>query len=315
MEELNSRIIELKKDLKRKKKLKLMLNESKKELEIHKTKKTELNRILNEEEKDVEKLESFSATGLFYSILGSKEERLDKEKKEYLAAKLKYDECCNSIKYIELEIIKYKEKLKEYIGLDEEYANLIKEKQELILSKNDEKSQRLMTKLDKENDLEWNIKEVQEAIVAGNNLQIALRQLIQFLKSAQSWGTWDILGGGFLATAAKHSKIDKAKEQVYNVQRLIRELKKELLDVDVSMNIDINIGSFETFADYFFDGLIADWMVQSKINDSLTRVYNIDSDISSLLKTLTKESNDLENELFNIREEIKKLIEDELEDG
>lgn len=315
MEELNSRIIELKKDLKRKKKLKLMLNESKKELEIHKTKKTELNRILNEEEKDVEKLESFSATGLFYSILGSKEERLDKEKKEYLAAKLKYDECCNSIKYIELEIIKYKEKLKEYIGLDEEYANLIKEKQELILSKNDEKSQRLMTKLDKENDLEWDIKEVQEAIVAGNNLQIALRQLIQFLKSAQSWGTWDILGGGFLATAAKHSKIDKAKEQVYNVQRLIRELKKELLDVDVSMNIDINIGSFETFADYFFDGLIADWMVQSKINDSLTRVYNIDSDISSLLKTLTKESNDLENELFNIREEIKKLIEDELEDG
>lgn len=315
MEELNSRIIELKKDLKRKKKLKLKLNESKKELEIHKTKKTELNRILNEEEKDVEKLESFSATGLFYSILGSKEERLDKEKKEYLAAKLKYDECCNSIKYIELEIIKYKEKLKEYIGLDEEYANLIKEKQELILSKNDEKSQRLMTKLDKENDLEWNIKEVQEAIDAGNNLQIALRQLIQFLKSAQSWGTWDILGGGFLATAAKHSKIDKAKEQVYNVQRLIRELKKELLDVDVSMNIDINIGSFETFADYFFDGLIADWMVQSKINDSLTRVYNIDSDISSLLKILTKESNDLENELFNIREEIKKLIEDELEDG
>ncbi|MBW4829287.1 MAG: hypothetical protein KZY61_10075 [Clostridiaceae bacterium] len=315
MEELNSRIIELKKDLKRKKKLKLILNESKKELEIQKTKKTELSRILNEEEKDVEKLESFSATGLFYSILGSKEERLDKEKKEYLAAKLKYDECCNSIKYIELEIIKYKEKLKEYIGLDEEYANLIKEKQELILSKNDEKSQRLMTKLDKENDLEWNIKEMQEAIDAGNNLQIALRQLIQFLKSAQSWGTWDILGGGFLATAAKHSKIDKAKEQVYNVQRLIRELKKELLDVDVSMNIDINIGSFETFADYFFDGLIADWMVQSKINDSLTRVYNIDSDISSLLKTLTKESNDLENELFNIREEIKKLIEDELEDG
>lgn len=315
MEELNSRIIELKKDLKRKKKLKLILNESKKELEIQKTKKTELSRILNEEEKDVEKLESFSATGLFYSILGSKEERLDKEKKEYLAAKLKYDECCNSIKYIELEIIKYKEKLKEYIGLDEEYANLIKEKQELILSKNDEKSQRLMTKLDKENDLEWNIKEMQEAIDAGNNLQIALRQLIQFLKSAQSWGTWDILGGGFLATAAKHSKIDKAKEQVYNVQRLIRELKKELLDVDVSMNIDINIGSFETFADYFFDGLIADWMVQSKINDSLTRVYNIDSDISSLLKTLTKESNDLENELFNAREEIKKLIEDELEDG
>mgnify|MGYP001559106142 CR=1 FL=1 len=38
------------------------------------------------------------------------------------------------------------------------------------------------------------------------------------------------------------------------------------------MNIDINIGSFETFADYFFDGLISDWVVQSGIHELLEGV-------------------------------------------
>lgn len=310
-EEINNRLLKLREALKRKKKLELMLNQSKKELDTQKIKKNELNRILSKEEKDVKKLESLSITGLFYSVLGSKGEQLDKERQEYLAAKLKYDECCNSIKDIEAEIRMYTEELTKYIGLEEEYAILLKEKQELMLGKNDERSQRLMTNLNKVTDLEWDIKEAKEAISAGNNLQSALSQLIRSLESAQGWGTWDMLGGGLLATAAKHSKIDEAKEQVYNVQRLIRAFKKELSDVKMSTDIDINIGSFETFADYFFDGLISDWIVQSKINNSLDRIRSIDRDIGSVLNVLEKDLNKLYNELTSTQEYIKRLIEDE----
>lgn len=147
-----------------------MLNQSKKELDTRKIKKNELNRILSKEEKDVKKLESLSIAGLFYSVLGSKGEQLDKERQEYLAVKLKYDGCCNFIKDIETEIRMYTEELTKYIGLEEEYAKLLKEKQELILGKNDESSQRLMTNVNKAANLEWDIKEVKEAISAGNNL-------------------------------------------------------------------------------------------------------------------------------------------------
>lgn len=31
---------------------------------------------------------------------------------------------------------------------------------------------------------------------------------------------------------------------------------------------------FFTFADYFFDGIVADWLVQSKINDARRQVEN-----------------------------------------
>ena len=44
-------------------------------------------------------------------------------------------------------------------------------------------------------------------------------------------------------------------------------LPGELSDVDQLVGVDLNISDFLSFADYFFDGIIADWMVQSKIKD------------------------------------------------
>lgn len=307
--DLNKKLFEVKENLRRKQKVKLMLERSKEELEMLKSKNEEFVGILHKEKRDVEKLEALSLTGLFYSILRSKEEQLDKERQEYLAAKLKYDESCNSIKYIEEEISSYEEELRKYLGLDEEYKNLLKEKRYLILNKSDENSRKLADNLDGVTDLELNAKEINEAINAGNIAMKALKQLTDTLESARSWGQWDMFGGGLLATAAKHSRIDDAKRQVNEVQRLIRIFNKELLDVNISTDIKINIGSFDTFADYFFDGLISDWIVQSKINDSLNNVNNVSRNLNKTLSTLTKELHDLNLKLEGLQKEIHNLIE------
>ena len=36
--------------------------------------------------------------------------------------------------------------------------------------------------------------------------------------------------------------------------------------------LDIDVGGFLQFADYFFDGFVADWMVQSKIGKGRKQV-------------------------------------------
>ncbi len=307
--DLNKKLFEVKENLRRKQKVRLMLEQSKEELKMLKSKNEEFGRILHKEEKDVEKLEALSLTGLFYSILGSKEEQLDKERQEYLAAKLKYDESCNSIKYIEEEIKSYEEELRKYTGLDEEYKNLLKEKQYLIINNSDENSRKLADKLDRVTDIKLNVKEIKEAINAGNIAMKALKQLTDTLESARGWGQWDMFGGGLLATAAKHSRIDDAKKQVNEVQRLIRVFNKELLDVNIPTDIKINVDSFDTFADYFFDGLISDWIVQSKINDSLNNVYNVSRNLNRTLNTLTKDLHDLNLKLEGLQKEIHNLIE------
>ena len=54
-------------------------------------KSKKLEKILKKEENDVTKLEKLSLTGLFATILGNKEQKIKKERQEFLAAKLKYD--------------------------------------------------------------------------------------------------------------------------------------------------------------------------------------------------------------------------------
>lgn len=308
-EEINKKISETKEKLREKQRLEGIVAQIRESLKEQGNRKNELYDILNEEGKDVKKLESLSISELFYSILGSKEQQLEKERQEYLAAKLKYDECCNAVSILEKEVYSYEEKLSEYNNLDLDYDFLIKYKESLIMDVNDNISHNLIKLMDEASDYELELKEIKEAITAGDRAEKALRNVLKSLESASSWGRWDMVGGGFLATAAKHSKIDEAKEYLYQVQSLLRAFKRELSDVNLPINVNINIGSFETFADYFFDGLIADWIVQSKINNSLGEAYSIQNSLKNILDMLAKRYTDLGKKLVLKKEKIKSIIE------
>lgn len=50
-----------------------------------------------------------------------------------------------------------------------------------------------------------------------------------------------------------------------DAKRHLQVFQKELKDVNVSLDLSMEISSFLSFADFFFDGLVADYLVQSKI--------------------------------------------------
>jgi len=258
----------------------------------------------------VKKLESLSIANIFYSILGSKEQQLDKERQEFLAAKLKYDECCHSVLMLEKDLESYKVSFNNLLDAEAEYEAVLKKKEGFILGLNNENSKKLLEIVDKIPSIEAQKKELQEAIAAGDAARNELQFVVDSLESADGWGTWDILGGGLLATAAKHSEIDKAKEYAQNTKIALMKFQNELADVDLAMDIDINIGSFETFADYFFDGLISDWIVQSKISDSLKSVRNVVYNVEDIIKSIREKLTTVENELSSIKDNMKSLIEE-----
>lgn len=117
-------------------------------------------------------------------------------------------------------------------------------------------------------------KEIQEAIQAANHALACLSQADAYLQSAKNWGLFDMLGGGALTTFFKHSKMDDARYEMERAKRALQGFRKELADVDQRLHLSLEIGDFLTFADYFFDGLIADWLVQSKIQDAKAQVEN-----------------------------------------
>lgn len=117
-------------------------------------------------------------------------------------------------------------------------------------------------------------KEIREAKLAGQEALDCLNRAADSLKSAGNWGIVDMLGGGLISTFVKHSKMNDANALVQQARSALKRFQKELTDVENVAEFHIETGDFLSFADYFFDGIIADWLVQSRINEARTQVEN-----------------------------------------
>ena len=121
--------------------------------------------------------------------------------------------------------------------------------------------------------MEYDIeKEKREAIEAGERALDSLRTAKECLDSAKNWGLVDIFGGGFFTTMMKQSKMEQASRNMEEAKYNLRNFSKELNDVNMSCNLNIETNDFMTFADYFFDGVFVDWMVQERINTARGQV-------------------------------------------
>ena len=123
-------LIQLKEKSEEKKRLERLINTAKRELSEQKNKLTDLTSELKKEHDDVKRLEGAGLTSMFYSFMGNKVERLEKERQEYLAARLKYDTCKNEIEHIEIEIDKLNKQVGEIGNPDADYQKLLEEKKQ-----------------------------------------------------------------------------------------------------------------------------------------------------------------------------------------
>ena len=114
--------------------------------------------------------------------------------------------------------------------------------------------------------------EIYEAVNAGKRALDSLYAARDELQRAKNWGVADLLGGGMLITMVKHNKINQAKSCIAQAQREIQCFSRELNDMDTFAGVDLGISDFLVFADYFFDGIVADFMVQQKINEAASQV-------------------------------------------
>lgn len=128
--------------------------------------------------------------------------------------------------------------------------------------------------------------EMKQAIAAGELALSSLYAAQEKLNSARTWGALDMFGGGLFTTMVKRSKVNDASKYLENAKRDLLKFQRELQDVHVPLNLKIEIGSFLSFADFFFDGFVADYLVQSKIadareqiSDAILRVQKILSDL------------------------------------
>lgn len=134
-------------------------------------------------------------------------------------------------------------------------------------------------------------------------------RILSELESADGWNTWDMFGGGGIITyMAKHSHLDEAQDLVSELQSKLRRFKTELADIQITANMQVNIDGFLRFADYFFDGLFADWAVGDKISQSMNSVSSTKSQISRTLDKLNEMEKAADRGIASLKQQLDELI-------
>ncbi len=80
------------------------------------------------------------------------------------------------------------------------------------------------------------------------------------------------------------------------------------MDVGSFQHLNIDLGPFATFADFFFDGLIADWVVQSRISQSRENARWVLRQVENVKQRLEKALEEVEREIERIEYERQELI-------
>jgi len=313
LENLNRQIQETKEQERRARRLKIQLEEARRSLEVKSQRRAELATILQREEQDVKKLEGMSLERLFHTVLGSQEDKLKKERQEALAARLKLDQARAEVSALEADITYMEKELAQAETIYTHLEDLLRQKEALLSTASDPRVEKLAQISRRLALVEADRRETREAVEAGRKAQVGIAQVVNALQSADTWGVFDLLGGGLLTTAVKHSRIDEARDAAQRTQVDLDRFLRELADIRTDPGqISVSLDAFESFADYFFDGLIVDWVIQSRIETSLKQAEKVSAHVDQTLLRLNEHQKKLELEAATLVTERQRLLESDL---
>lgn len=245
----------------------------------------ELKNRLGKEAKDVERLEGLTLQNFWHSLTGTKDIAQHKEQEEYLAAKMKFDGASAALENLQVDIRRIDNELDAVGDPQATYDQAVKDKENYLLRSGGPEAQQLFDVAEGLGSLQAEIKEAAEAIDAGQKAARSLSEVVKSLGSAQGWGVVDILGGGLITTAIKHSHIGTARNKINRAQQQLRSFQTELADVQTSIP-SIEMGRIWTLADFILDGLLFDFIVQSQINQAQNRTRQLLKEIQSIIEEL-----------------------------
>ena len=261
------------------------------------------------EQEDVEILEGRSLANYFFQVVGKLDERKDQERREAYAAKVKLDTAERELAGIEADISEIQTQLNEIRVAEAQYKEALEKKRAMLKTSGTAAADQIIEIEQKIAALEAKKREIKEAISAGYSARSTADRILSELESADGWNTWDMFGGGGIIThMAKHSHLDEAQDLVSDLQSKLRRFKTELADIQITANMQVNVDSFLRFADYFFDGLFADWAVGDKINQSMNSVSSTKSQISRTLDKLKSMEQAADHGIASLKQQVDDLI-------
>ena len=146
-------------------------------------------------------------------------------------------------------------------------------------------------------------KELREAMQAASRAEATVETLLDSLKNAKGWSTWDAVGGGLETDFIKYRKMENAQSIADTLSSQLSALRDELSDLDNAGELEIRVEGFVRFADWFFDDFISAWCVRSKICDSIDQAEAVKYRLEQLNRRLQESFDDSQKRTGTLQRE------------
>jgi len=282
---------------------------SKQKIELEEKTAT-LKKEMNKEQRDVNRIEGSSLAALFYNVVGKKEEKIEKERKEAYMAAVKYDTAVRELQVVTDDIEKAELELGTLSNCEKEYQEALAKKIAEIKNSNSPEAIEVFNIQEQISEIDHQIKETKEALEAGEAAQKATYQALVKLDDADGYATMDAFGsfGGIFTEMAKHDALDDAQIMIEELQIQLRRFQTELDDVFISADKQVNFGGFSRFADYFFDNIFVNWDIMEQIEESQEEVEEIYEQINTAIEQLESKEEMLQNRRADLQEIFEQLV-------
>lgn len=302
-------LMELQQKVAMKKALEAKLNELYSQRREYDREVISLRVAFRKEQEDIEKLEGRSLANYFFQVIGKLDDKLDQERKEAYAAKVKLDAAERELAGIEADISDIQSRLSEVRAAEVQYKEELEKKCAALKASGTAAADQIIEIEQKIAALEAQKREVKEAISAGYSARGTADRIISELEDADGWNTWDMFGGGGIITEiAKHSHLDEAQDLVSELQGKLRRFKTELADIQISADLQVNIDGFLRFADYFFDDLFTEWAIGDEISQSQASVSDTKNQINRMLDKLTSMESTIDIEINELKLKLDDVV-------
>jgi hypothetical protein len=270
-----------------------------------------MEKTLAKEQRDVEILEKEGLTTMFRKFLGDREEKLEKEREEYLRAALRFNELYKSVELIRFELDVLEKKQEHRQTTEEKIKKLmqVREQELLHLDTAEAKALRnLHAQMDK---LSKYSAEVEEAYIAGLAALKFVSNTERYLLSAREMSKSHFRYGRPPGSSrAKFNAIDNARKMAYQSRHALIHFGNELKDVysDYSLQFNMELADFGKFVNVFFDNLITDYFLQQKVSQSLVNVSGTRKNLEAIMNTLNVERSTISDQELKLKREREKII-------
>lgn len=277
------------------------LEERKKDLAL-------MDQVVAKEHEDIIALERLSMRQLFHQVLGADmEQRLAKEREEFLLAVLKRKDILKSIELMEFEHKILQEKLDALPQIKSTLAHLLSARKEEILFKGGKSKDQILNLNRKIDDLTRIKREIYEAKIAGAKVKQSVLIVLKYLEQAIIGKEWN--PNNYKKGINKDS-VQKAQDEFYKLKQFLLRFNDELMDIDQHRNQNFlkDFVDVVDLAKRYHQKLIADWYLAQQIFQSKEEMNRLLQRTEMTMIALTDEDKNIDQTILGMEGQQKDII-------